>query len=73
MCSFIIEKGNSLNGWLQLDLQNTFENRDDCKCLFERNTTPLKILELRVASQINDGTTQMYGCRCSFEIKIRLK
>ena len=28
MCSFIIEKGNSLNGWLQLDLQN--------------NSTPLK-------------------------------
>ena len=23
---------------------NTFENRGDCKCLFERNTAPLKLL-----------------------------
>ena len=26
---------------------NTFENRDDCKYLFERNTVPLKILSHR--------------------------
>ena len=24
---------------------NTYENRDDCKCLFNRNTVPLKILD----------------------------
>ena len=24
---------------------NTFKNRDDCKCLFKRNTVPLKILD----------------------------
>ena len=23
---------------------NIFENRDDCKCLFQRNTVPLEIL-----------------------------
>ena len=37
----------SLNGWLQLKLQInliSFEKRDDCKCLFRRNTVPLKIL-----------------------------
>ena len=26
---------------------NTYEKRDDCKCLFKRNTVPLKILDHR--------------------------
>ena len=24
---------------------NTFEKRDDCKCLFQRNTVPMEILD----------------------------
>ena len=28
---------------------------------------------LQAASWNNDGTTQMYGCKCSFEITIPLK
>ena len=24
---------------------NTYEKKDDCKCLFKRNTVPLKILD----------------------------
>ena len=41
-------------------------------CLKE--TVPLKILDhCKWLPAKNDGTTQMYGCKCSFEIKICLK
>ena len=40
--SFIIEKGHSTNGWLQLETNqiNIFENRDDFKCLFQIKAVP---------------------------------
>ena len=75
-CSFIIKKGPfvewiaATGGKLTLYLWNS----DDYKCLFQRKTVPLKILRsLKVASWNNGGTTQIYGCMCSFEITIRFK
>ena len=47
-------------GWLQVLVSkkhNTLENTRS----------------LQAAPWNNDGTTQMYGCKCSFEITIRLK
>ena len=44
-CSFLIEKW-SFNKWMALPgvakLTQYHERRDDCKCLFERNTVALK-------------------------------
>ena len=46
-CSFIIEKEPFVE-WMTAtgtaNKLNTFENRDNCKCLFQRKTVPLKIL-----------------------------
>ena len=41
-------------------------------CLKKQSTLE-NTRSLQVASSKNDGTTQMYGCKCSFEIKIHLK
>ena len=47
-CSFIIEKGPFVE-WMtatgMANELNILENRDDFKCLFQRNTVPLKILD----------------------------
>ena len=47
-CSFIIEKGLFVD-WMtatrMANKLNIFENRDDCKCFFQRNTVPLIILD----------------------------
>ena len=41
-CSFMIKKGLSSYGWLQLESWTCFEKRDDYKCLFQRNTQHCK-------------------------------
>ena len=40
--AFIIEKSSSIPLWIN-SIPLTSENRNDCKCLFKRNTVPLKI------------------------------
>ena len=55
-------KGHSSNRWLQLVLRISFEEREECLSLFQRNVYPKSLL---VASWNNDGTTQIYGCKCS--------
>ena len=51
----------------------------DYKCLFQRHykclfhSTLEKTRSLQVACWNNDGTSQIYGCKCSFEIKICFK
>ena len=46
--SFIIEKEQFIE-WMAatgfVNSNNTYEKRDDFKCLFKRNTVPLKILD----------------------------
>ena len=48
-CTFITKSGLSSYGCLQLKLRISFENRDDNKCLFQRNTvyyiTPSGVLK----------------------------
>ena len=44
ICSFILVFIEWIAATGVADQPNTFEKRDDCKCLFQRNTVPLKIL-----------------------------
>ena len=52
---------------------NTFEKRDDCKCLLPKRNTLENTKSLQVAHWNNDGTTQLYGCKCFFGMKILLE
>ena len=78
----------SSNGWLQLELRiNSIpleKGMTISVCFKENNTlenTKLIIAKVTANTQSslqkdpwnNDGTTQIYGCKCSFEIKIRFK
>ena len=47
-CSFLVETGYFIEWMTATGLANslnTFENRNNCKCLFKRNRVPLKILD----------------------------
>ena len=73
--TLIIEKSNSSNGWLQLDLRiNSItlkKGMTASACLKETQSLENTCL-LQMTSWNNDGTTQMYGSKCSFEITIHL-
>ena len=49
---------------------NTFEKRDDCKCLLPEHNTLENTKSLQVAHWINDGTTQLCGCKWNYYISL---
>ena len=63
------KRASSTNGWLHLDLhinsillKKGIMTADVC---FKKLTVPLKILD-HCNWHHDDGTTQIYGCKCSF-------
>ena len=64
------------NGWLQLELELTqyLWKKGWLQVLVSKKHSKLEnTRSLGKTSWNNDGTTQIYGCKCSFEITISLK
>ena len=73
-CFFIIEKGPFMD-MVQLGLQiNWFPLKKGmtASTCSKKHSTLENTRSLQVVSWKNDGNAQMYSCKCSFELTIRL-
>ena len=68
--SFIIKRGLSPYGLLLCNCELALKIGMPASACFKQTQYPRS---LQVASSNNDGTTQMYGCKCFFEIAAHLK
>ena len=68
--SFIIKRGLSPYGLLLCNCELALKIGMPASACFRQTQYPRS---LQVASSNNDGTTQMYGCKCFFEIETHLK
>ena len=72
---FIIEKGSFVE-WMAATggelTQYLWKQRQLQVLISKKESTLENIRSLQVATWNNDGTIQMYGCKFSFEIAIRL-
>ena len=73
--SFIIEKGSFIKWMTELKLEiNSVPLKKGMTALLQRNKVPLKILDhCKWPPEIMTVTLKMYGCKWSFEKKIRLE
>ena len=75
-CSFIIEKGPFAE-WMAATggelTQYLWKQRRLQVLISKKDSTLENAKSLQVASWNNDVTTQIYSCKCSFEVTIRLK
>ena len=75
-CSFILEKGPFVE-WIAAaggELTQSLWKQRGLQVLISMKDSILEnTRSLQMASWNKDGTTQMYGCKCSFEITIHLK
>ena len=78
LCQIVIEKGPFVEwlsdcNWNGKLTQNSWKQGWLKVLISKKHSTHENTRSLQVASWNNDGTIQIYGCKCSFEITICLK
>ena len=69
-CCFITNRDLSAYGWLQRNCELALKKGMTGSARFKEIQYPRS---LRVPNGNDDGTTQMYGCKCFFEMAAHLK